>query len=102
MTNRAGKQIDTKRISDPVLRDGIERLIERIFGTYPEDYSFGDKGLKYDSSANTVKHIGCFVESFRLLNVKDVRKISLFPMKTSVVPGFTTIDKTILIQNIFL
>ncbi|KAI7831900.1 hypothetical protein BX661DRAFT_169759 [Kickxella alabastrina] len=57
---------------NPVLRDGIERLIERIFGTYPEDYSFSDKGLKYDSSANTVKHIVTFVEVFRLLNVKEL------------------------------
>ncbi|KAJ1897744.1 hypothetical protein LPJ66_003182 [Kickxella alabastrina] len=48
-TSRARKKIDTNQISDPVLRDGIERLIERIFGTYPKDYSFGDKGLQYDS-----------------------------------------------------
>ncbi|KAI7822274.1 hypothetical protein BX661DRAFT_200456 [Kickxella alabastrina] len=27
----------------------MEHLIKRIFGTYPEDYSFGDKGLQYDS-----------------------------------------------------
>ncbi|KAJ1940562.1 hypothetical protein GGF37_003923 [Kickxella alabastrina] len=57
-TNRAGKQIDTKHILDHVLRNGMERLMERIFGTHPEDYSFGDKGLQYDSAAKTLNHIG--------------------------------------------
>ncbi|KAJ1946514.1 hypothetical protein GGF37_001120 [Kickxella alabastrina] len=56
-TNKAGKQPDTSHILDPVCRNGMARLIERIFGTRPKDYSFGDKGLKYDSVTNTTKKI---------------------------------------------
>ncbi|KAJ1940973.1 hypothetical protein GGF37_003754 [Kickxella alabastrina] len=75
----------------------MEHLIEKSFGTYPEDHSFGDRGLQYDSVANTVNHIGAFVEIFRGLNLsKTMKEISLFLMRTSIVPGFTTIDKTIL------
>ncbi|KAJ1901983.1 hypothetical protein LPJ66_000379 [Kickxella alabastrina] len=44
-TSKAGRQLDTKQISDTVLRDRMACLIKRVFGTYPEDYSFGDKGL---------------------------------------------------------
>ncbi|KAJ1945277.1 hypothetical protein GGF37_001778 [Kickxella alabastrina] len=64
-TSKAGKQINTKQISDTVLRDRMACLIKRVFYTYPEDYSFSDKGLQYDSVANTVNHIGAFVEIFR-------------------------------------
>ncbi|KAI7827867.1 hypothetical protein BX661DRAFT_198441 [Kickxella alabastrina] len=38
----------------------MEHPIERVFSTYHEGYSFGNKGLQYDSVANTVNHIGAF------------------------------------------
>ncbi|KAJ1883937.1 hypothetical protein LPJ66_010855, partial [Kickxella alabastrina] len=100
-TSKAGKQIDTKQISDPILRDRMARLIESFFGAYPEDYSFGDKGLQYNSVVNTVKHIGAFVEMFRSLNLnKAVKTVSLFPMRTSIVLSLTMLDKIILARRI--
>ncbi|KAJ1943708.1 hypothetical protein GGF37_002526 [Kickxella alabastrina] len=96
-TSKAGKQLDTKQISDTVLRNRMEHLIERIFGAYPEDYGFGYKELQYDSVANTVNHIGAFVDIFRVLNLnKAVKTILLFPMRMSIAPGFTMLNKTII------
>ncbi|KAJ1934467.1 hypothetical protein GGF37_006352, partial [Kickxella alabastrina] len=99
--SRASKLIDTKHISNPILRDRMARPIESFFGAYPEGYSFGDKELKYNSVAEPVNYFGAFVEMFQSLNPnKAVKTISLFPMRTSIVPGFTTIDKTILAKFI--
>ncbi|KAI7830912.1 hypothetical protein BX661DRAFT_170107 [Kickxella alabastrina] len=47
----------------------MDHLIERIFGTFPEDYSFRDKGLQYDFVTKRVNHFGAFVEIFRVLNL---------------------------------
>ncbi|KAI7827905.1 hypothetical protein BX661DRAFT_198467 [Kickxella alabastrina] len=75
----------------------MEHLIERIFGAYPEDYGFGYKELQYDSVANTVNHIGAFVDIFRVLNLnKAMKTILLFPMRMSIAPGFTMLNKTII------
>ncbi|KAI7834315.1 hypothetical protein BX661DRAFT_215687 [Kickxella alabastrina] len=76
------------------------RLIESFFGTYPKGYSFSNKGFQYDTVANTVNYIGTFVEIFRFLNLKEMKTISLFLMRTSIVPGSTTIDKTIFSRSI--
>ncbi|KAI7833908.1 hypothetical protein BX661DRAFT_217431 [Kickxella alabastrina] len=76
-TSKAGKQINTKQISDTMLRDRMACVIKKVFDTYPEDYSFGDKGLQYDSVANTVNHIGAFVEIFRVLNLN--KGVGRFP-----------------------
>ncbi|KAJ1901532.1 hypothetical protein LPJ66_000706 [Kickxella alabastrina] len=96
-TNKTSKQINTKHISGSILYDRMTRLIENFFDTYPEDYSFNDNGLKYDSVAKPVNRFGAFVEMFRSLKLNEaVNTISLFLMRTSIVPGFNTLDKTIL------
>ncbi|KAI7835116.1 hypothetical protein BX661DRAFT_222000 [Kickxella alabastrina] len=100
-TSKDSKQINSKHTSDSILRDRVAGLIESFFGTYPEDYIFSDNGLKYDSVAKPVNHFGASVEMFRSLKLNEaVNTISLFPTRTSIVLGFTTLDKTILARGI--
>ncbi|KAJ1901810.1 hypothetical protein LPJ66_000481 [Kickxella alabastrina] len=100
-TSRASKLIDTNHISNPILRNRMARLIESFFGTYPEDYSLSDNGLKYDSVAKPVNRFGAFVEMFRSLKLNEaVNTISLFLMRTSIVLSLTMLDKTILAKCI--
>jgi hypothetical protein len=92
---------------DGFLKKNEKSLVESILTTYPSDYSFLQSSIYYDVKANPLQHMKAFFKLGQLLKTLTLDKQTgkhksfvVFPLRTSFVPAYITVDTMIMNYHI--
>ncbi|GAA5799124.1 hypothetical protein HPULCUR_004533 [Helicostylum pulchrum] len=82
-------------------QDGMN-TIRSFIGCYSEDYKFEKGSIFYDCKANPVKHLRAYYQIAKTCEaLQGGKSINCFPIRTTFIPCYMTIDTLILNTQIF-
>ncbi|GAA5800582.1 hypothetical protein HPULCUR_006018 [Helicostylum pulchrum] len=103
--NKVKLAVSSKKLEDATSeflgQDGMN-IIRSFIGCYSEDYKFEKGSIFYDCKANTVKHLRAYYQIAKTCEtLQGVKSINCFPIRTTFIPCYMTIDTLILNTQIF-
>lgn len=92
---------------DDFLDENEKSSVESILATYPSNYTFLKSSIYYDVKANPLKHVKTFYKLGQLLKsltfdsqTGNYKSFIVFPLRTSFVPAYITVDTLIMNHHI--
>ncbi|GAA5806514.1 hypothetical protein HPULCUR_012049 [Helicostylum pulchrum] len=98
--NKVKLAVSSKKLEDATSeflgQDGIN-TIRSFIGCYSEDYKFEKGSIFYDCKANPVKHLRAYYQIAKTCEaLQGGKSINCFPIRTTFIPCYMTIDTLIL------
>ncbi|KAI9270016.1 hypothetical protein EDC94DRAFT_334909 [Helicostylum pulchrum] len=103
--NKVKLAVSSKKLEDATSeflgQDGMN-TIRSFIGCYSEDYKFEKGSIFYDCKANPVKHLRAYYQIAKTCEaLQGGKSINCFPIRTTFIPCYMTIDALILNTQIF-
>lgn len=67
---------------------------------YPTEYNFQKTSIYYDVKANPGKHFKAFHKLTKLCQANQIKVYQCYPLRSSFIPGYMTLDTTIVNYHI--
>ncbi|KAI9245273.1 hypothetical protein EDC94DRAFT_643458 [Helicostylum pulchrum] len=98
--NKVKLAVSSKKLEDATSeflgQDGMN-TIRSFIGCYSEDYKFEKGSIFYDCKANPVKHLRAYYQIAKTCEaLQGGKSINCFPIRTTFIPCYMTIDTLIL------
>ncbi|KAI8083355.1 uncharacterized protein B0P05DRAFT_489037, partial [Gilbertella persicaria] len=86
--------------SSDVLDEKALSSVRDLLSTYPNNYKFEKNSIYYDVKAHPEKHFNAFYKIAKLLETEAAKTFNCFPIKTSFIPSYITLDSKIVHHHI--
>ncbi|CEP17069.1 hypothetical protein [Parasitella parasitica] len=83
-----------------LLDDKSVTQLNEFFSMYAVDYAFQKESIFYDVAANPEKHFKAFYKLAELSENNQVKPFACFPLRTSFIPSYMTLDAKIIHHHI--
>ncbi|KAI8086847.1 uncharacterized protein B0P05DRAFT_578073 [Gilbertella persicaria] len=81
--------------SSDVLDEKALSSVRDLLSTYPNNYKFEKNFIYYNVKAHPEKHFNAFYKIAKLLETEAAKTFNCFPIKTSFIPSYITLDSKI-------
>ncbi|KAI7902285.1 uncharacterized protein BX663DRAFT_531307 [Cokeromyces recurvatus] len=79
-----------------ILDDSAKTKIKTILQCYPDTYNFKKDSIFYDVNVNPECHYKAFMKISELFVSEKLRQFSCFPLRTTFIPCYMTLDSNII------
>ena len=95
--NQISRAVARKEIpADSILDDQSRKELNSIFSCYPKDYTFQKDSIYYDIAAKPENHFDAFFQLAKLVEARTGKAFICFPLRTSFIPCYMTLDAKII------
>ncbi|KAG2210265.1 hypothetical protein INT47_003250 [Mucor saturninus] len=95
--NQISRAVARKEIpAVSILDDQSRKELNSVFSCYPKDYTFQKDSIYYDIAAKPENHFDAFFQLAKLVEAKTGKVFICFPLRTSFIPCYMTLDAKII------
>ncbi|CEG77329.1 hypothetical protein RMATCC62417_12103 [Rhizopus microsporus] len=99
--NQVKRAIEKKEIPDATILDtSARKKVKAILQSYPNNYKFKKDFIFYDVKSNPECHYKVFMKIAELFDSEGLRQFSCFPLRTTFIPCYMTLDFKIIHYNV--
>ena len=94
--NKVKRAVEKKSVPDVEILNSIAKeKIKSILDCYPKNYTFQKDSIFYDVKAKPEYHYKSFFKIAELLASDDMKEFNCFPLRTTFIPSYITLDTKI-------
>jgi hypothetical protein len=99
--NQVKSAVEKKEMPEAtILGDSAREKIKSILQCYPDNCKFKKDSIFYNVKVNPECHYKAFFKITQLFDSEELRQFSCFPLRTSSIPCYMTLDSKVIHQNI--